>query len=179
MLSKYIEVTKLANQLMREHGLFDPDPLNPRARPWKFEISKTKRIVGRCNYTTRTIEFSHHYLNSSDEQIRDTILHEIAHALAGNQAGHGYKWQQIAASIGAAPERCAPATPDVVNTAKHNYVLECSGCGKKWYRYRLRKEAQRAYCATCNLPIKAYKLVHYPANTATTTANSIARKERL
>ena len=39
----------------------------------------------------------------SKEQIRDTVLHEIAHAIAGREAGHGPLWKVTARRIGATP----------------------------------------------------------------------------
>ena len=35
--------------------------------------------------------------------MTDTILHEIAHAIAGANAGHGPVWKAVAKRIGAAP----------------------------------------------------------------------------
>ena len=44
-----------------------------------------------------------HALEGSEEQIRDTVLHEIAHAIAGREAGHGLLWKVTARRIGATP----------------------------------------------------------------------------
>jgi hypothetical protein len=41
--------------------------------------------------------------------VRETILHEIAHALAGPRAGHGPRWRAIAHRIGSTGERCVSA----------------------------------------------------------------------
>jgi predicted SprT family Zn-dependent metalloprotease len=42
-----------------------------------------------------------------EDEIRDVILHEIAHALAGHKAGHGPVWKAAARKVGAKPSRCA------------------------------------------------------------------------
>ena len=39
----------------------------------------------------------------SKEQIRDTVLHEIAHVIAGREAGHRPLWKVTAQRIGATP----------------------------------------------------------------------------
>ena len=44
-----------------------------------------------------------HALDASEAEIRDTILHEIAHALAGPEARHGARWKAIARRIDATP----------------------------------------------------------------------------
>lgn len=84
---------QLALELMREHDLL--------ADGWRFAWSRGKRQLGAAqirrtrNRRTgqvieeKTIKLSRHLvaLNGEDE-IRDTILHEIAHALAGLKNGH-------------------------------------------------------------------------------------------
>ncbi len=42
-------------------------------------------------------------LDGRNEQVRDTVLHEIAHAIAGPEAGHGPLWKATARRIGATP----------------------------------------------------------------------------
>jgi hypothetical protein len=46
--------------------------------------------------------------------VRDTVLHEVAHALAGPQHGHDRVWRSIAVRIGCSGERCvSPGSPRV------------------------------------------------------------------
>jgi predicted SprT family Zn-dependent metalloprotease len=89
----------LARELMDAHGLTD----------WTFQLTNGRETIGWCREGTRTIAVSrHHIAHHTDEQIRDTILHEIAHALATSlDDSHGYVWQSIARRIGANPEPCA------------------------------------------------------------------------
>lgn len=47
-------------------------------------------------------------MNGPPDQVTDTILHEIAHALAGPAARHGPAWKSIARRLGATPKSCAP-----------------------------------------------------------------------
>ena len=46
---------------------------------------------------------------SSLDQVRDTILHEIAHALVGPGHGHDAVWKRKCREVGARPERCGQA----------------------------------------------------------------------
>src|SRR4051812_30508933 len=73
----------LAHELMRRHGLGG----------WRFEFDQAKRRAGVCRHRQKVIGLSAPItrLHPADE-VRDTVLHEIAHALAGARAGHGPVW---------------------------------------------------------------------------------------
>lgn len=130
------DVTALALTLMNQHGLL--------AQGWTFKIGKKARSLGTCNYRTKTIELSRYFLNGGDEQIRDTILHEIAHALVGGKAGHGFIWQMKAREIGAKPDRCAEG---VVSTKPSKIHLHCEKCN--WHRPIYRTPKRTKSCGKC------------------------------
>lgn len=102
---------------------------------WTFKIDRCKRRFGNCSYNRRTISLSGPLtLLNSESEVRDTILHEIAHALVGRGHHHDITWQQKAASIGARPIRCYGA--DIaVPTPK--YIGRCTGCSAEWKRYKI------------------------------------------
>ncbi|HIZ97691.1 MAG TPA: SprT-like domain-containing protein [Candidatus Janibacter merdipullorum] len=94
------DAREMARGLMDEHGLED----------WTLLLDRAKRRAGVCRYTDRAIGLSRHLtLIHTPDQVRDTVLHEIAHAHAGPRAAHGPRWQAAATAIGARPERCLPA----------------------------------------------------------------------
>ena len=67
-----------ATILMREHGLHG----------WTVRLDNARRRAGQCDYRRREISLSRHYVrHAEDDHIRDTILHEIAHALVGPRHG--------------------------------------------------------------------------------------------
>ena len=87
-------IATMARGLMDEHGLAE----------WTFAFLEAKRRLGDCNFHERVIRIGRaHALDASEAEIRDTILHEIAHALAGPEARHGPQWKAIAKRIGATP----------------------------------------------------------------------------
>lgn len=87
-----------ANALLREHGLAD--------RGWTFKWDAAKRRGGACHYQTKDISMSKYLVPKwSDEEVREVLLHEVAHALAGGAAGHGPAWRRIAQSIGSTGQR--------------------------------------------------------------------------
>lgn len=115
----------LTRTLIREHGL-DADG-------WVALLIDTKSTLGRCNFTRKQIQLSKTYVDHNDtECIRQTILHEIAHALHGpcykNSAekAHGPRWQRIARQIGVK----APKASKKVEMPERRYIAHCPSCGK-------------------------------------------------
>lgn len=128
------DVYSLADEYFARHNLSD----------WKFAIGKRAKSLGVCKYSTKTIELSYHYLHIDDSQIKDTLLHEIAHALVGHSNGHNHVWQRKAIEIGAKPERCASG----VESAKEpNYYLVCPKCARKVKVFR--KPKREKSCGIC------------------------------
>ena len=92
---RLLEVAGQARELMDEHGLHE----------WTFRFSTAERRLGECRERERLIRLSRrHAVNGEPPEVRDTILHEIAHALAGAKAGHGPAWKAVAQRIGATPK---------------------------------------------------------------------------
>ena len=76
-------------------------------------------------------------------EIQNTILHEIAHALAPGH-GHGRLWQMFSVAIGSSPERCYG---DNVIMPLGGIVMECVNCGGS--HRRLRKKKKPIACSDC------------------------------
>ena len=69
---------KLGRELMASHGLGD----------WVLNLDRARTRAGACRPARREISLSAHLTRLHPEmEVRDTILHEIAHALVG--PGHG------------------------------------------------------------------------------------------
>ena len=84
---------------------------------------------------------------NSVERVRETILHEIAHAKAGNRAGHGRMWKVMAIAVGAKPETCCGSN---VIQPKGRWQAVC-GCGLvfNYYRTPSTKSLLCSYCSDC------------------------------
>ena len=90
------DIQAFAEAKLLEHNLTD----------WQFKFGKSKRALGVCKRSTKVIEFSKHWIEVlEDDEIKDTILHEIAHALTPEDKGHGNAWKAACRRIGARPER--------------------------------------------------------------------------
>ena len=93
------EVAAQARELMDRHGLGE----------WILRFTAAQKKLGECRPRQNLILLSRtHAVNGQPGQVTDTILHEIAHALAGPGAGHGPAWKAIARRLGATPRSCAP-----------------------------------------------------------------------
>lgn len=90
----------LAERLVEQHGLLG----------WQVEYDGAKRRAGVCRFRDRVIGLSAPLTAlHNEERVRDTILHEIAHALVGPRHGHDAVWREIAIRIGSSGQRCVEA----------------------------------------------------------------------
>ena len=89
---------------MEAHGL--------TALGWTLVFDNAKTRAGVCRPSKKQIGLSRLLTPlQSDEAVRDTILHEIAHALVGTKHGHDRVWQRKAIEIGSNGKRCFTAAP--------------------------------------------------------------------
>ncbi len=124
-----------ATKLIARHGL----------KRWRFAFDHSTRRAGCCRYSTKTLSIAFDLAaNGSEADIRDTILHEIAHALVGRKHHHDAVWKAKAVEIGGSAERThrlqfAPPRWNVTcenrcwsHTAQQrNSKLICRKCGEK------------------------------------------------
>lgn len=130
------DAEKLARELMTQHGV----------GAWSFGFNRRKRSLGLCYYERKRIELSWPYVMRNDEaSVRDTILHEIAHAIAGREAGHGPKWKAICRRIGATPERCDAEA----EMPTGRWRAKCPACGREFHRHRRPMRQAKYACAKC------------------------------
>ncbi|CAA9584301.1 MAG: hypothetical protein AVDCRST_MAG86-3267 [uncultured Truepera sp.] len=131
----------LAHVLLDKHGLHN----------WSFAFNRRKRAFGLCDYSRRTIYLSSVLTELNGEaEVRDTLLHEVAHALAGHCAGHGPIWREIAQKVGARPRRCYRA--EEVQQPPSKYLLVCPSCNASTplHRRPIRVYACRSCCERLN-----------------------------
>lgn len=139
----------LAIKLLDEHEL---DPLL-----WSFQFDNARKRFGYCKFNRGfirpgdmggTISLSKNLVALNDEgHVRDTILHEIAHAKSGPRAGHNRIWKLHAIKVGANPERCYSSTGDnAVKVPPANWSGVCPN-GHTVTRFKKPRETS---CGTCS-----------------------------
>lgn len=135
------DTRNLAIKLMKQHGLW--------RQGWRFSFSEATRRFGGCHYKRQIISISAPISQLNDEaRVRNTILHEIAHALAGIKAGHGMDWQLKALDIGCDAKRLYDSTLVAQPPAK--YLATCPNCGHVWHARRRNKVACGRCCKKYN-----------------------------
>ena len=130
-------VSCLADELLAKHKLHD----------WRFVYDDARARGGLCSSYDQIISISKQFcLNANDEEIMDTLLHEIAHALVGADQGHNKIWRAKALEIGCSGERTLQR-----RITKPRYVISCETCG--WGQTR-HKRQYGLICSKCERPIR-------------------------
>ena len=148
------QAEQLARSLMQQHGV--------TADAWQFEWSRGKRRLGETSIRQardrktgqvkqiKAIRLSRHLVEMNPEPIvRDVILHEIAHALAGIKNGHNHVWRAACKKVGAKPQRLADES---VQAIEGRYAIVCTLCDRELARRHRRSHPDRlanAYCKDC------------------------------
>ena len=129
-------VANLAFALLTKHNLNN----------WTFRFDHAKSRAGLCICEKKIISLSIYYVEvSSTEQIQNTILHEIAHALVGHRQGHNHIWRAKALEIGSDARRCHDQLFVVPK-----WVMQCpNGC---FSIFRHRKK-RHLLCKSCHIPV--------------------------
>ena len=137
---------RLAEALMREHALLPPEGQPRGPGHWSFGFNNRKRCLGLCRFDAKRIELSAAFVQRNGEDaVRDTVLHEVAHALAGARAGHGAAWKAACVRIGARPERLDREA----DMPAGRWRAVCPGCGHEHTRHRRPAQASRYHCRAC------------------------------
>lgn len=124
----------LARELVREHGLDG----------WTVGFDRAKARAAACHFRDRRITLSSHLTALHEqEEVRDSILHEIAHALVGPRHGHDDVWRATALAIGSSGTRCVEGGPSVTG----NWWGTCSA-GHQTTRHRRPERVMT--CARCS-----------------------------
>lgn len=101
-------VQTLTESLLSEHGLTE--------QGWTYKPSRALTYAGQCRYASRVIAISTKWAEHiSDEEVRNTILHEISHAIVGYSAKHNSTWKAHHRSIGGDGSVRFMPTPSAVN----------------------------------------------------------------
>lgn len=133
---------RLAREKLTAHGLW--------AKGWRFQWNTTsKRHAGWSKPRTRRIEVAEWVLELDWpwEEVRDVVLHEVAHAIVWRDGGlassHGPEWKRVAERIGADPTRCYDGSLPTVERLWREYCPECG-----WER-RLHRLGRGGSCPDC------------------------------
>jgi predicted SprT family Zn-dependent metalloprotease len=128
------QVSQLAQDLFQRHGLVN----------YSFGFDRAIRRAGLCNYSQKRITISRHLVEAGDlHVVEQVLLHEIAHALCGQAAGHGKIWKAKATELGYLHQRI-DGTPLAKQVAKYRGL--CPGGHE---HFRSRRPTRMLSCKLC------------------------------
>jgi hypothetical protein len=122
---------------------------------WVFSFVRSSKSFGMCKYEAMEICLSVELTEANERPaVLDTILHEIAHAIAGYAAGHGPLWQRWAVSLGCKPERYFSEADAVIPPPTTGFKGVCPACDHVFYFKRFVPGERRAHssCRRMGLP---------------------------
>jgi predicted SprT family Zn-dependent metalloprotease len=130
----------------------------PSVRAYNLQWDNGVRRLGYCNPYYKIVSISmNHIRGSADSEVVDTLLHEVAHAVAEERAkvrgvrikSHGFEWRSACLEVGARPER-VKHTAYTIDRPQSKYTLTCNTCGHtsgiaRWNGHR------RYSCSKCGI----------------------------
>lgn len=121
------------------------DLISQHVPEYQFGWMNEKTVNGRCYYFKRVIVLSRPLTKlRTEEAVRTTIMHEIAHAMNPN-AGHGRAWKMQMLRFGLDPARCS--SDQVDKSTISNWVAKCGNCSM--LHYMIRKPHVAKACKPC------------------------------
>jgi len=110
---------------------------------WKLKVDSAKDRLAQTDYNERKITISKHFLRGptcSEKQLRNTILHELAHVLTPGE-GHNSKWKKKALSIG--------CDGKIYNYMDRPYAKWLIYCPKKCFKITEYNKTNNMLCGKC------------------------------
>jgi predicted SprT family Zn-dependent metalloprotease len=145
------KIEKMARNLMDQYGLKD----------WTLRFGRGRKQAGNCDYINTRITLSAPLmLLWSEEHVRDTILHEIAHALTRGHPAHGERWRRTFLSMGGNGKRLWD-TEDGRTELPYKYTGTCPA-GHTSGRMRQAKAA--VSCGQCSHRFDRRHLITWSLN---------------
>ena len=112
---------------------------------WSFGFDRAVKRAGLTDFTARRITVSKHLAARwDDDDVHQTLLHEVAHAMVGPGEGHGARWLRTARELGYVGGRTHQGE---IAAERAGWVGSCPG-GHEHVRFRAPRG--RYACRPCS-----------------------------
>ena len=158
------DVLSLARTLMEEADVGD----------WELAFDRARRRAGQTDHARRRLTLSRHLMNLYDEaQVRETVLHEIAHARVGPRHGHDAVWAAEATRLGATGRRLVDAQAPRL---RGRWVGRCPAGHEV---DRMRRPASPVSCSRCAPRFSLAHLLSWSLDGVTVSHEEISERYSL
>jgi len=132
---------------------------------WNFGFDRAKKRLGHTNPKTKMITLSEILIQNGlpEETLKDTLRHEISHAIdfeQRNYSAHDSRWKTVARACGANPERTGEIPEEV--KPEHRWHRYCPDCEKVVGRYYKKPTSKRYVCKSCRGNLDVVKAPGHP-----------------
>lgn len=168
--NSFAHIELIAKHLINRTWVIGGEKYNAGRSGYRFEWDSRSTVrFGVCNYKTKVIKLSSQLcdvnFNNIDE-VMDTILHEIAHALAVikwgyHGRGHGKPFKVMARAIGSRGETYYDSKrviPVKTNEERYKWVATCPSCGYQ-AKFTRKPKKSRSCGKCCPVYNPEYKMV--------------------
>lgn len=133
--------------LRHAHAVF------PLPKPPTVEWKRYPVTAGRAYPMENRICLSA-LLLTSEERVRETLLHEYAHLVVYHRFGrkprpHGEEWKRVMTALGVSPERTHNYAPLPTSKPRRTLIYRCARCGEEIPRVRPLKRGRAYYHVKC------------------------------
>lgn len=146
------EIENMAYQLLKQHGFHDA----------KVTWNGRKRALAYARYVPQSISLSRHLFPSLQlDEMKQVILHEIAHLKTGPGHGHDRAWKLECIKIGADYSRTYNGN-SIKTTEKQiaRFIGVCPTCGHEHFKHR-RSKYTDYLCGKCRSQFTFQNNPHY------------------
>lgn len=115
--------------------------------------ARMRSTAGRAYWPEARVELNPQLLSISLDEVRQTLLHELAHLLAYHRSGrrriapHGAEWQLACSDLGIPGEKVTHRLPLPRRQQQKKWRYSCQHCAVAFERVRPMKNA--AACLSC------------------------------
>jgi hypothetical protein len=96
---------------------------------WTVVFESSISRGGRCHHDSKTIGYAVPFmLYASDEQRRNTMLHEVAHAVTGPGHGHDAAWKRLFLRLGGNGSALSEYPKEVFTHENFVWLSSCPTC---------------------------------------------------